>query len=384
MGMKALFWVSIALVVYVYVGYPLLLAAWVRIRSRSVRRAPDYPAVSVIVAARNEAHRIAARVSNLLEQDYPGALQIIVVSDGSTDGTRDALARFDERVDLVELQPSGKPAALNAGVARARDEVLVFADARQRFAPDAIRRLVENFADPSVGAATGELLLDCEDRQEPDGSSSVAESVAAYWQYEKWLRRKESAVWSTLGATGAIYAMRRSLWRPLPVATLLDDVLAPMRVVLAGYRVVFDDRAKAFDWVEPDTAGERRRKVRTLAGNFQIVGLEPAILNPLRNPVWFQYFSHKLGRLLVPYAMAAAFVANAALATAGVLYSAGLAAQIGFYALAAYGAWLERERVDDVDRPRGTDRVRLRGDEWRSGDLPGGDAAAPARVAVRR
>jgi uncharacterized protein (DUF2062 family) len=157
-----------------------------------------------------------------------------------------------------------------------------------------------------------------------------------------------------------------------------------MRVVLAGYRVVFDDRAKAFDRVEPDAAGERRRKARTLAGNVQVVALEPAILNPLRNPVWFQYFSHKLGRLLVPYAMAAAFVANVALATAGVLYSAGLAAQIGFYALAAYGAWLEKERVDDGDRPHGTDRVRVRGDEWRGSDRPGRDAAAAARLAVRR
>jgi cellulose synthase/poly-beta-1,6-N-acetylglucosamine synthase-like glycosyltransferase len=340
--MKILFWLSLVLVAYVYVGYPLLIAAWARVRPRTIRRvrvSTPAPGVSVIVAARNEAHRLPARIANLLDQQYPGPIQIVVVSDGSTDATAAALAPFGPRVELVEIPASGKPAALNMGVARARHDILVFADARQTFDRDVLRSLVENFGDESVGAVTGELLLDCE--SDPQGSS-VGESVGAYWRYEKWLRRQESAIWSTLGATGAIYAMRRSLWRPLPASTLLDDVLAPMRVVLAGCRVVFDDRAKAYDRVEPDAAGERRRKVRTLAGNYQILTLEPALLNPLRNRVWLQYLSHKLGRLLVPYAMALLLVANVALARAGILYMAALGAQLGFYGLAAYGAWLER------------------------------------------
>ena len=193
---------------------------------------------------------------------------------------------------------------------------------------------------------TGELLLDCESDPGASAGSTVGESVGAYWRYEKWLRKQESAIWSTLGATGAIYAMRRSLWQPLPPSTLLDDVLAPMRVVLAGLRVVFDDRAKAYDRVEQDAASERRRKVRTLAGNYQILTLEPALLDPLRNRVWLQYFSHKLGRLIVPYAMALLFVANVALAPAGVLYMAALGAQLGFYGLALYGAWLERRAAE--------------------------------------
>ena len=347
--MILLFWFSLAVVAYVYVGYPLALALWARLRARPVQRrslASQAPGVSVIVAARNEAHRLPGRISNLLQQQYPGPIQIIVVSDGSTDGTAAALAPFGPRVELIEIPASGKPTALNAGAARARHDILVFADARQMFDRAVLRSLVENFADPQVGAATGELLLDCESDRVAASGSTVGESVGAYWRYEKWLRKKESAIWSTLGATGAIYAIRRSLWRPLPAPTLLDDVLAPMRVVLSGYRVVFDDRAKAYDRVEPDAAGEKRRKVRTLAGNYQILVLEPALLNPLRNRVWVQYLSHKLGRLAVPYAMALLLIANVAVASAGVLYMAALGAQFGFYALALYGAWLERRTIE--------------------------------------
>jgi cellulose synthase/poly-beta-1,6-N-acetylglucosamine synthase-like glycosyltransferase len=347
--MRILFWLSIALVAYVYVGYPLLLTVWARLKGRPPRRTalgPTAPGVSVIVAARNEAPRLRARVTNLLQQHYSGPIQIIVVSDGSTDGTAGALAPLGPRVELVEIPPSGKPSALNTGVERARHDILAFADARQAFDVDALRRLVENFADPEVGAVTGELLLDCESQPSASTGSSVGESVSAYWRYEKWLRRLESTVFSTLGATGAIYAMRRHLWQPLPSRALLDDVLAPMRVVLAGYRVVFDDRAKAYDRVEPNAASERRRKVRTLAGNYQVLALEPGLLHPLRNPVWLQYLSHKLGRLLVPYAMASLLISSVALAPAGLLYKAALAAQLAFYGLAMYGAWLERRGLD--------------------------------------
>ncbi len=385
--MKPLFWIAIAVIAYVYVGYPLLLAAWARLRPRSVRRkplGPDAPGASIVIAARNEAHRLPARVTNLLAQDYPGPIDIIVVSDGSTDATRDALAPFGHRVRLVDIPASGKPSALNAGVADAAHEILVFADARQAFAPDAVRRLVENFADPAVGAVTGELLLDCEaDAAMP--ASTVGDSVGAYWRYEKWLRRRESAVWSTLGATGAIYAMRRTLWRPLPSPALLDDVLAPMRVVLAGARVVFDERAKAYDRVEADAGAERRRKVRTLAGNIQILGLEPALINPFANRVWLQYVSHKLGRLVVPYAMALALITNVAIAPAGILYMAALVAQLGFYGLAGYGAWLARqEHGDEADQSGRTDRIRVRHDERSGGGGTSRGAAAPARLAVRQ
>ncbi len=162
-----------------------------------------------------------------------------------------------------------------------------------------------------------------------------------YWRYEKWLRRHESAVGSTLGVSGAVYAMRRSAWRPLPPDTILDDVLAPMRVVLAGRRVVFERSAIAYDRGAPDAAAESRRKVRTLAGNYQLLWQEPRLLVPIVNPVWLQFISHKLGRLLVPYALVVSFAASAALLRHGLVYVAAFLGQVGVAGLAAYGAILE-------------------------------------------
>lgn len=349
--MESLFWLSAFLVLYVYVGYPLLVAAWGRLThpspaSRRPFRQGDWPSISIVIAARNEAHRLADRVRNLLDQQYPGEREIIVVSDGSTDDPASALAALGNDVRLIQLPPGGKPLALNAGVAAGRGDILIFADARQEFAPGAIARLVENFADPAVGGATGELMLDCELDSDAADESSVGEGIGLYWKYEKWIRRSESRVWSTLGATGAIYALRRRVWRPLPATTLLDDVLAPMRAVLAGYRVVFDERAIAFDTASKDAAAEARRKTRTLAGNYQILALEPRLLLPFVNPIWIQYVSHKIGRLVVPWILVALFATSATLAPGGgAIYIAALVLQLGFYGLAAAGGWLSvRER----------------------------------------
>jgi biofilm PGA synthesis N-glycosyltransferase PgaC len=394
--MALLFWLSVAGVVYVYIGYPALLRLWVRWRRRpafanphSAFRDPQFGepqyGVSIVIAARNEGARIAARIDNLLSLDYPTSKrQIIVVSDGSTDDTIDVLARYQRFVDVIAVPAGGKALALNAGVALAKHEIVVFADARQIFALDALRELVVPFMDRTVGVVSGELLLDAEspcrrhgrdrrrlerragtrasasDRREDERRrtlrSTIADGVGLYWKYEKQLRRLESTVASTLGATGAIYAIRRSLYRPLPADTILDDVLTPMRVVLAGYRVVFNERARAFDRAAADADTEARRKVRTLAGNYQILALEPRLLLPWHNPVWLQYLSHKLGRLMVPYALLAIFFANIVLT--GVsgpivpVYGAALTGQVLFYLLAGVGAVLElgaRRRDDERD-----------------------------------
>lgn len=351
MDMDGVFWGSACVIFYIYLGYPLLLAAWARVRPVPTRKARldairTWPAVSIVVAARNEATRLPARLANLLELNYPGAREIVVVSDGSTDGTVDVVREYlhvrgadAAPVRVLEIPRAGKPAALNAGVAATRGEILIFADARQRFSPDALLELVANFADERVGGVTGELILDCEGGRGAD--SSIAEGVGLYWKYEKWLRRKESAIWSTLGATGAIYALRRSLWKPLPARTLLDDVLAPMRAVLEGHRIVFEERAIAYDRASSDAQAESRRKTRTLAGNYQILAQEPRILLPVVNPVWLQYVSHKIGRLLVPWALLCALFSSAVLAPSRWYYGAALAVQVGFYGLAGLGAWFE-------------------------------------------
>ena len=386
--MLALFWVSVLVVAYVYVGYPLGLRLYCGLRSADCRnpaidpqsalRTPQ-PAVSIVVAARDEAARLPARIENLLSLDYPAdRREIIVVSDGSADDTMAVLARFSEAVRGVAVPPGGKALALNAGVGRATGDIVVFADARQVFACDALRELTAPFADPRVGGVSGELLLDAESPCRRDGRdrraaerrhhmraaiadrrlherrrtlrSTIADGVGLYWQYEKAIRRLESAVDSTLGATGAIYAIRRSLFVPLSAGTILDDVLVPMRIVLQGYRVVFNERAKAFDRAAADADAEARRKVRTLAGNYQILSLEPRLLSPRHNRVWVQYMSHKLGRLAVPYALLAAFAASLTLASSSVMYAAILAGLVAFVLLAGFGALLEmRGRLTDPE-----------------------------------
>jgi cellulose synthase/poly-beta-1,6-N-acetylglucosamine synthase-like glycosyltransferase len=375
--MAIMFWMSCAFVAYVYIGYPLLLLGWRRrlpphaqrtrapARPGRCRRGSQERAVSIVIAARNEGARLAARIDNLLQQRYDGDRQIILVSDGSADDTLTVLARYRPAIDIIVLPPSGKASALNAGVARARYDILVFADARQTFEPEALSELTAPFDDEAVGVVTGELVLDCEhperrkaDRRKHDGDrapladrrgvidrrttrSTIADGIGLYWKYEKSLRKLESDVGSMLGATGAIYAMRRTLWRPLPPETILDDVLAPMRCVLAGYRINFNDRARARDRVAATARDEVRRKSRTAAGNWQILALEPRLLLPWRNPVWLQYVSHKVGRLLVPYALVAAIGSNVALAGRSALYAITLIAQCGLYLLAAYGARLD-------------------------------------------
>ena len=359
--MKAAFWVSAIVVAYVYVGYPLLLAAWARLRPagsgiprRPTTRPEGLPFVSVVLAARNEGHQLARRLKNLLAQDYPAdRLEIVVVSDGSTDDTALVAASYAPRVRCIALPPGGKALALNAGVREAHHPILVFADARQRFAPDAVRRLVAPFADPRVGGVSGELhLAEARDEGERSAPSSpangadarhvggVGEGVGLYWAYEKWIRWQESKVASVVGATGAVYALRRAAWQDLPANAILDDVVAPMRAVLAGYRVVFEPRARAFDITPSNADAERRRKTRTLAGNYQLLRLEPRLLVPGLNPVWLQFVSHKIGRLLVPHALVVLLVSSTALANAGPVYSLALILQVAFYVLALHGAAL--------------------------------------------
>ncbi len=329
--MRWVFWISAIVAAYVYVGYPLVLAAWAPLAARRRERAasrrpppasaPPTPPVSIVVAVHNEAAALPARLDNLLSLDYPAdQREIVVVSDGSTDATPSVLASYVQ-VRALCLPPLGKAAALNEGVRAATHDLIVFADARQRFAPDALRRLVARFGDPEVGAVSGELVIDAERDAPAAAASQVGEGVGLYWRYEKWIRRHESEVGSVVGATGAIYAVRRALWTPLPPGTLLDDVLAPMRIALGGHRVVFEPGALAFDAVSPDAAVERRRKVRTLAGNYQLVRLEPRLLLPWINPLFVQFLSHKIGRLVVPYALMALLFSSMALSSAGPVYA---------------------------------------------------------------
>ena len=335
-----LLWAALALLAYTYLGYPLAVWAWSRVRPRPVRRAPIEPSVSVLLVAHDEEGQIADRIRNLLDLDYPRErLEVLVASDGSTDATLErALAAAPDGVRVLDLRERrGKPRALNALAGRATGEVLVFTDARQRFERGTLRALVAGFADPDVGGVGGELLLVAN----PD-RGGVGEAVGLYWRYEKWIRRAESGVHSTVGATGAVYAVRRRLFQPLPEDTVLDDVLVPMRVVAQGHRVVFEGGARAYDRAPANASQEFARKARTLAGVFQLLARHRWLLDPRRNPLFVQTLSHKGLRLLTPLALALALAANLALLPSA-FYRVGLAAQLAFYA-AALGGYLGRDR----------------------------------------
>jgi cellulose synthase/poly-beta-1,6-N-acetylglucosamine synthase-like glycosyltransferase len=231
--------------------------------------------------------------------------EIIVISDGSTDDTAPLAREYGTRgVRVLELpERRGKAFALTQGCQLAQHEILVFGDLRQTWAPDVFEQLLKNFADPTVGGVSGDLVLESE--------PGVMAGVALYWRFEKWLRKKESRVWSMVGVTGAISAVRRELFRPIPGGTLLDDVYWPLQVCLQGYRIVHEPHAVAYDRLPENPRDEFRRKVRTLAGNFQLVQLLPAALVPGRNPIWWEFVSHKLLRLVVPWALLGTLIASA-------------------------------------------------------------------------
>jgi cellulose synthase/poly-beta-1,6-N-acetylglucosamine synthase-like glycosyltransferase len=293
------------------------------------------PSITIIVAAYNESASIEGKILNLLALDYPAQkVQIILSLDGPTDDTEAVARKYETaRMRVLALkQHGGKAEALNSAAAKATGTILVFADARQLLDRTAVRELVSNFEDVSVGAVTGELMLLDEFGKE------ARDAVSLYWRYEKALRSMESDIHSTLGATGALYAIRRDLYRPIPNHTILDDVAIPMNAVLGGKRVVFDRAARAYDFVASSPAKEFARKVRTLTGNFQLLKQMPDLMVPWRNPVFIQFVSHKIGRLLVPYFLIMLFASNVFLK--GTAYQVVLAFQCVWYFLACTGAVL--------------------------------------------
>jgi cellulose synthase/poly-beta-1,6-N-acetylglucosamine synthase-like glycosyltransferase len=334
---ELVFWGSAVILAYTFVGYPILIQFLAALTRRpALPPDTDLPSLGVLLVVHNESARIAPRIANLLASDYPsGKLQLIVVSDGSTDDTAD-LARnaCGERGIVIELpERSGKVAGINAGTAACSPSLVVFADARQRFAADTIARLARHFADPLTGAVSGALEI------EP-ASGGAGAGLDIYWRMEKTLRDAEARFDSSIGCTGAVYAIRRELFRPLPPDTILDDVVIPMNVVLSGYRVLFDPAALAFDPQPLEPAAERLRKRRTLAGNFQMLFRYPAWLLPWRNRAWWQLISHKYFRILAPIFLLAAFASAAVLSLFSPFYRALFAAQCLLYLAAAAGLLL--------------------------------------------
>ncbi len=307
MTLKIIFWVSSFVIFYTYIGYPFVLYIWSLLRTKEVRKSYIYPQVSIVIAALNEEKYIGRKIENLIDQDYPSErIEIVVVSDGSTDGTERIVKSYEnKKVKLYSFEMrKGKASALNLAVSKVEGEIIVFTDTRQIFKRDAVKELIANFNDSCVGAVSGELFL------RPENQNDVGGSFGFYWKYEKWIRKRESRIDSVSGATGSIYAMRRDLFKPISEDTILDDVSIPMMVVFMGHRVIFDELAVAYDDADISSANEMKRKIRTLTGNYQLLSLMPEILSFSKNRIFFSYISHKVTRLIIPFTLITLLLSN--------------------------------------------------------------------------
>ncbi len=338
--MKIVFWTLFVLLVYCYFGYPFLISLFARLKPRLVKNSYTTPLVSIILSVWNEEDVIEQKLKNLFALDYPlDKIEILLGSDGSSDRTNEIIRKFpDPRLKFFEFVPrGGKMRVLNELVTKSQNEILIFTDARQIFATNAIKELVSYFADPQVGCVSGELKF------LPPQRGATAQGINLYWEYEKWIRKMESQVHSMLGATGAIYAIRRDLFPRIPENVVLDDMFIPLKIIEKGFRALFVEAAEAYDEVAKGASEEHRRKARTLYGNYQIFGILPQMLNPFKSPIALQLFSHKLLRVLAPFFMIALFLINWALGEESI-YRFFFTLQILFYATALIGALARNQK----------------------------------------
>ncbi|KZZ52968.1 glycosyltransferase family 2 protein, partial [Oleiphilus sp. HI0123] len=299
-------------------GYPLVL----RLREKE-KRLPSpvdqqFPYVTVLLVVCNEEKNIETKLHNLLDLDYPeDKLSVLVVDDASEDQTLRRIALINsQRIGVISVDSRlGKPNGLNLGMAKIDSELVLMVDARQTISESAVRHLVSWFQDGEYGLVSGELSFHSENEND------FSKGVDAYWRYEKMIRKAEASIGSVPGVTGAIYMIRRAAFQPIPVGTLIDDVLIPMQAIRKGYRVGYDERAKAWDVPSSDVANEKRRKVRTLAGNYQLMVWFPSWIFPGGHPIWWQFLSHKILRLAVPFMLLVHVICSCSLATNSVFFS---------------------------------------------------------------
>ncbi len=334
---KALFWASLGALGWAHVGYPIAAAAGAHLRRRRVVRGDVLPSVSVVVAAHDEEAVIERRLANLIALDYPAdRLELVVASDASTDRTDElveAVAAGEPRVRLLRCRRGGKVAAQDRAVRETAGEVVAFSDANASWAPDALRRLVRSFADPSVGYVCGRLVLG-----DPEGSNREG----VYWRFETWLREQESALGSITGGNGAIYAVRRSDYIEVD-PRFGHDLSLPYAMVQRGRRAVYEPEAVAFERPTPEIETEYRRKVRMFEHCWLIV-LRGRMLRRLPPLYLAEIVSHRHLRYASGLLHLVLLGANAALVAerAGIVYDALLGAQAGFLVLAGSRRGLAR------------------------------------------
>ncbi len=340
---EILFWTCLVLVFQTYIFYPLTVAVLKNRRAKSDPSRPGFePSVSVVIAVYNEESFICERIENIFSGSYPaGKTEVLVGSDGSTDRTNEILSSFNAPGFRPFLFPQrrGKAGVLNDLLKDARGEIVVFSDANTVFMPDTIAELVKPFSDPSVGAVTGELVLQ-------SGHQSVGgDGEVSYWRFENWLKHAESDAGSTLGASGGVYAIRKSLWRPLPYEkSIVDDFVIPMNVLKAGRVVKYSRTARAFEKTAGSVRGEFTRKVRIGASNFNGIPEFRELLHPRYGFVSFALWSHKILRWLVPFFLIAITLSALVLRDASPFYEAVVRLIALFAVVAVAGMAAEKFR----------------------------------------
>ena len=345
MALPVIFWACFLLVAYTYLLYPAVLflassAARLWRRAAMSLDGGPMPAVSLVIPAHNEERHLSAKLANLAALDYPRErLEVLFVSDGSTDATNEILGRAAEagKVTLLALPArGGKSNALNQAVPRTKHDVLVFSDAATLFAPDAVTKMVRHFADPRVGVVCGALQF--------QASPESRQTEGLYWRYESLLRLMESRIGVTLTASGAIYALRRECFVPLSTDTLVEDLVVPMTARRLGFRVLYDPEARGTDFAASTVAGEFSRRVRIATGSFRALG--GLLRGPLDPVTAFAFVSHKLLRWTLPFLLIGMLLTSAAMLDSP-LYRALFVLQVLFYGWGLAG-YLLRPRIQGI------------------------------------
>ena len=338
---RAAFWAATAGLVYSYVIFPALILVRGALRRRPHAAADISPSVSVIVAAHNEAGRIERKLRSVVDQGYGGSLTVIVASDGSDDGTPGIVAGMGEpNVRALDLPRVGKAAALGSAVAEADGEILVFSDANSIFGPDCIRSLVRSFADPEVGGVAGNQVY-----VRGDDVDAIAVGERSYWDFDRAMKEAQSDAGNVIAGTGALYAIRRELFRPIPPG-VNDDFFLSLSVIDAGYRLVFEPAATAYEPVAASRTLEYARRVRIMTRGLRCVAAVPGVLDPRRTGFYaLQVFSHKVLMRVMALPLAVVAVTSLMLYARGVIYRLAAWAQVAFYGLAAGGLGFARRDV---------------------------------------
>lgn len=338
-----LFWVAAFLIVYTYIGFPLgvVLRGLLWSRPYKHEELTNRPTVSIVISAYNEAKSIAAKLDNILSLQYPrDRLEVVIASDGSTDGTEAIVERYKEHaVKLLSLPRVGKAAALNAAVNASSGEILVFSDANSMYKADAIQELARPFGDPNVGGVAGNQIY----KTEVSGGSSI-DGERAYWNFDRMLKQFQGKSGNTLAATGAIYAIRRSIFRPIPDG-VSDDLFTSTGVIVQGYRLVFAPEAIAYEPIAATSQVEFGRKVRVIMRSWKALIFRRELLNLFRYKFYaIQLFSHKILRYLVVFPLLVLFLVSPFLWKTGFIYQMATIGQIVFYGCALFGLLLHGTR----------------------------------------